>query len=577
MTSFGTAGDGARRPGRAVDQRGVPADRDSRRRAAELGAALRPAPPAAFARRAAPLHRSRLRPAHRGRCAAARAACPCPRRWRRPPPAPGAAPASRSSPGSAASIPALRVHVLDKTVLLAVTRAIEDECGARAQRPVLLGSFQRQRFYQASAARWADLARTAEQTVVFADFGRSRLRPGRSRRSRFPRTRPLRREWALICDAPDTPACVAAWERPGQDQRRDRDRIFEVLWSVDPQVVRTAARIGIGLAAAAIPELPERLSGRLSEDPGPSSADLRRASGLIERTLDYLAGASRPGPGLTRRGPRGPRRFIHGGDDRPAVRPGPCVRAQTSRVAGVVDGGAADEYRHGAVAAPDGLNGGLDRAVAAWSDGPDDHGDQAGHVPGGFGEGSVRRVRAEVDDLEPFPAEQIGDDGAGQAVLVPGRGTDDHHAALPAPAGELGAQPPDYAQGHRRGSVLGRDGHRAVGPGRTHAGQHGHQQVEVNLSWLHPRGQGVIDDAPGAGFVTGGHPRGEAGRPVLLRPGAAGGSRRAGRAAGAGPVPGRVDRPATGRRRAGREAGQYGRTGTRSCSERPGGWPLPAS
>jgi len=74
--------------------------------------------------------------------------------------------------------PALRVHVLTKTALLAVTRAIEDECGARAQRPVLLGSFQRQRFYQASAPRWADLARSAEQTVVFADFGRSRLRPG---------------------------------------------------------------------------------------------------------------------------------------------------------------------------------------------------------------------------------------------------------------------------------------------------------------------------------------------------------------------------------------------------------------
>ncbi len=190
--------------------------------------------------------------------------------------------------------PTLRVHVLDKTILLAVTRAIEDECGARAQRPVLLGSFQHQRFYQASASRWADLARTAEQTVVFADFGRSRLGPGQVAEVAVPEDSPLRREWALICDAPDTPACVTAWERPGQERRRDRDRIFEVLWSVDPQVVRTAARIGIGLAAAAIPALPERIAGRLSGDPGPSSADLRRASGLIERILDYLAGACGP-------------------------------------------------------------------------------------------------------------------------------------------------------------------------------------------------------------------------------------------------------------------------------------------
>src|SRR6201995_3004550 len=64
--------------------------------------------------------------------------------------------------------PDLRVHVLNKKLLLAVTWAIEDECGALAQRPILLGSFQRQRYYQSAAARWADLARVAEQTVVFA-------------------------------------------------------------------------------------------------------------------------------------------------------------------------------------------------------------------------------------------------------------------------------------------------------------------------------------------------------------------------------------------------------------------------
>jgi MerR family transcriptional regulator, light-induced transcriptional regulator len=190
--------------------------------------------------------------------------------------------------------PDLRVHVLSKKVLLAVTWAIEDECGARAQRPVLLGSFQRQRFYRASAARWADLSRAAEQTVVFADFGQSRLCPGPVAEVAVPEDSPLRREWALICDAADAPACVTAWEQPGQDQRRDQDRIFEAVWSVDPQVVRSAARIGAELATVAVPEITERLSSRLSEEPGPGSADLRRASGVIERTLDYLAGTSRP-------------------------------------------------------------------------------------------------------------------------------------------------------------------------------------------------------------------------------------------------------------------------------------------
>jgi DICT domain-containing protein len=211
-----------------------------------------------------------------------------------------AAAGARNSPGSSifAGVrrqhPGLRVHVLDKAILLALTRAIEDECCARAQRPVLIGSFQRQSFYRAAEARWADLARSAEQTVIFADFGRSRLRPGMVAEIAVPPDSPLRREWSLVCDAPDLPACVTGWELPGQDGCRDADRIFEMLWSVDPQVVRTAARIGTAPAAAAFPAMTRPLETRLSGEPGPSSADLRRASGLIERTLDYLTRAARP-------------------------------------------------------------------------------------------------------------------------------------------------------------------------------------------------------------------------------------------------------------------------------------------
>jgi MerR family transcriptional regulator, light-induced transcriptional regulator len=206
--------------------------------------------------------------------------------------------------------PGLRVHVLDKAVLLAVTRAIEDECCARAQRPVLLGSFQRQRFYGGSAARWADLAARAEQTIVFADFERSRLGPGPMAEVSVSADSPLRREWSLICDATDLPACVAGWEHPGQDRCPDADRVFEVLWSVDPQVVRTAARIGTGLASAAFPQLAARLAARLTEDPGPSSPDLQRASGLIERTLDYLTRAARPLPGDRARAGHAPLRAL---------------------------------------------------------------------------------------------------------------------------------------------------------------------------------------------------------------------------------------------------------------------------
>jgi len=184
--------------------------------------------------------------------------------------------------------PDLRVHVLPKHVLLALTRAIEDECCARAQRPVLVGCFQQQRFYDAARARWASLARTAEHTLVFADFSAARELPGPISEIPIPHDSPVQREWALLCDAPDLPACVTGWEHPGQDGTPDAGRIFEALWSVDPPVVRSATMIAAGLAEAASPGRFAPLQARLAEPAAPGSADLLRASGVLERTLDYL-------------------------------------------------------------------------------------------------------------------------------------------------------------------------------------------------------------------------------------------------------------------------------------------------
>ncbi len=189
--------------------------------------------------------------------------------------------------------PELQTHVMPKSILLALTRAIEDECCARAQRPILAGSFQRQVFYQAAEQRWADLARSAEYTMVFADFRTTRRRPGPLAEIQIPGQSPMLREWVLVCDAPDQPACVAGWEYPGQQHARDADRVFEALWSVDPVVVRSAARTATRHAASAIPDLPAGLHARLSEQPDASSPDLRRASGLLERTLDYLSRQTR--------------------------------------------------------------------------------------------------------------------------------------------------------------------------------------------------------------------------------------------------------------------------------------------
>jgi MerR family transcriptional regulator, light-induced transcriptional regulator len=53
--------------------------------------------------------------------------------------------------------PALAPVRLSKRTLVALSHAIEDEAAAWAERGLLVGCFQRRRFYQESKRRWRDL------------------------------------------------------------------------------------------------------------------------------------------------------------------------------------------------------------------------------------------------------------------------------------------------------------------------------------------------------------------------------------------------------------------------------------
>lgn len=191
--------------------------------------------------------------------------------------------------------PELAPHALTKDTLVALSRAIEDECCARAEEPYLFGAFQRQRFLRQARDRWVELARTARAAVVFADLaGPAPLgvgTPGGLIEVSLPREAALNREWLLVCDAPDLPACLAAVERPGQGEEADARRRFDAVWTVDPAVVRHAARVAAGLADEYRPDWrPARAAGPAGledEVPG-ASADLRRATDLLSRMVEYV-------------------------------------------------------------------------------------------------------------------------------------------------------------------------------------------------------------------------------------------------------------------------------------------------
>jgi len=186
----------------------------------------------------------------------------------------------------------LRSHTLGKPALNAVTSAIEDECLAQARRPVLIGAFQRARYFRQSEARWRELARTAERSVVFADFDAPGAPVAHLAEVPLPADSPVRREWVLVCDAPGFSACVAGWELPAPPGSADRDRRFETVWTLDPGSVRAATKVGIALLQKSDPGLAAALAASLSPGSGSASPELQRATALFGRIVDYAQGAS---------------------------------------------------------------------------------------------------------------------------------------------------------------------------------------------------------------------------------------------------------------------------------------------
>lgn len=185
--------------------------------------------------------------------------------------------------------PDLSVQVLSKASLVALSHAIEDECCARAEAPLLFGGFQRAKFLRAAYPRWVELARTARAAVVFAHVAPPPpARPAEPIQVALPHQSPLNREWIVLCDAPDLPACLAAVEQPGQQGQPDSARRFEVLLTVDPRAVRHASRVAAALADEHRPGWRIADLPMLEEDAPAGSPDLTRAADLLTRMIGYL-------------------------------------------------------------------------------------------------------------------------------------------------------------------------------------------------------------------------------------------------------------------------------------------------
>lgn len=184
--------------------------------------------------------------------------------------------------------PELVPRAVTKRTLLALARAVEDECCAVAQQPVLFGTFENTTAYAGSKDRWQEMARTAEFVAVISDFDKVSRAGTRPIEIPTPPTSALRREWAVVCDAPDLAAALVATRRPSDRRVDDARQIFEVMWTVDPRTVRAATRMFAELTRAFAPRVSIPQDERLASVPAAASDDLRRAAGLLDRMVGYL-------------------------------------------------------------------------------------------------------------------------------------------------------------------------------------------------------------------------------------------------------------------------------------------------
>ncbi len=192
--------------------------------------------------------------------------------------------------------PELGTNLLPKRTLVGVSQAIEDECGAGGEKAMLFASFQYERFYRRSQARWRDLAGPARFAAVLADFEQLREPPDGPVEVPISQHDPIGREWSVICDAPSFAACLSAWERPGQDEVDDMSRAFETFWSVEPALVREASRMFCSIMGREAPEVGERMRPALEEPIDEQAGDRATLTSLTNRMVAYVSGLTPPLP-----------------------------------------------------------------------------------------------------------------------------------------------------------------------------------------------------------------------------------------------------------------------------------------
>ncbi|MBV9386692.1 MAG: histidine kinase, partial [Chroococcidiopsidaceae cyanobacterium CP_BM_ER_R8_30] len=219
------------------------------------------------------------------------------------------------------TLPRLRPQIYFKASLTALSHAMEDQVLASSEQPLLIASFQRERFYRQEAHRYRRIAQRTDQVYVLAapetDFTNA---SDCYETVAFDPSDSLSQEWHLIVIAQHYAICLVCRERQGAITRRsalnssslatpsqaqkqslpelpaidmDPARQFEGIWTSDRDVSCQAAELLLQRILLYRPELTTKVEQARSCFQIPP-AQKRKSSRTKARSDNNTAAASNP-------------------------------------------------------------------------------------------------------------------------------------------------------------------------------------------------------------------------------------------------------------------------------------------
>lgn len=197
-----------------------------------------------------------------------------------------------------------RPQMYFKSSLTALSHAMEDLVLNDSDTPLVIASFQRERFYRQEAHRYKRISQKTDQVYVLAapetDFSNSSTD---YERVAFEPSDALAQEWHLVIIGEHYASCLICREKnlPASKENHqtsiDSNRRFEGIWTFDRQVTIAAAKIMLDRIAIYRPELEFKLNQAhqlyLSDteilNPGiPIDSPLTNPDPFVQRLVTYL-------------------------------------------------------------------------------------------------------------------------------------------------------------------------------------------------------------------------------------------------------------------------------------------------